>query len=74
VGGQHEANVNLVVAGHDGEVLVEFVGTCDIKRQERICVLRDWVLKLDVLVKLVALVLCIQMFLVSNLGIGYLDR
>jgi len=30
VGGQHEANVNLVVAGHDGEILAEFVGTCDI--------------------------------------------
>jgi hypothetical protein len=38
VGGQHEANVNLVVAGHDGEILTEFVGTCDIRgRREVVC-------------------------------------
>jgi len=38
VEGQHEANVNLVVAGQDGEILAEFVGTCDVSgRREVAC-------------------------------------
>jgi hypothetical protein len=38
VGGQHEANVNLVVPGHDGGILAEFVCTCGSRgRREAAC-------------------------------------
>jgi hypothetical protein len=69
VGGHREANVNLVVPEHGVEILVEFVWQ---RRREKSCVLRDWVMKFNVLVKFVALVLCIRMFLVSNLITGCL--
>jgi len=36
VGWQYEVNVNLVVAGHDGEILAEFVGTCDIRGRREV--------------------------------------